>query len=109
MLTRRETVVKDLGSLLRPRHRPGLWSGRRNRGLFDGVANRLGVEAVPDAEVGVDVTPAGRAFLQLLPQLADEDVDRAFAVCHRVPPHPLVDGLPLQHLPLGPGSQWQEL
>ena len=51
----------------------------------------------------------GRALLQLLAQLADEDVDRAIAVGHRVAPDPLVDGLALEHLALGPGEQVEEL
>ncbi len=72
-------------------------------------ADRLGVEAVADAEVGVDVAPAGRALLQLLAQLADEDVDRAVAVGHRVAPDPLVDRLALEHLALGVGEQLQQL
>ena len=50
-----------------------------------------------------------RRPLELLPQLADEDVDRPVAVDHRVAPHALVDLLPLQHLPLGVGQQLDEL
>src|SRR6478672_2483308 len=88
---------------------------RRRGGLLRGLgrlrdrAQRLGLEAVADAEVGVDVAPAGGALLQLLAQLADEDVDRAVAVGHRVAPDPLVDGLPLEHLALGLGQQVKEL
>ena len=76
--------------------------GRRGTGC-------LGVEAIADAEVGVDVAPARRALLQLLAQLADEDVDRAVAVGHRVAPDPLVDRLALEHLALGVGKQLQQL
>src|SRR4051794_2128584 len=56
-----------------------------------GAIGRLGREAVADAEVRVDVAPARRRLLELLAQLADEDVDRAVAVDHRVAPDPLVD------------------
>src|SRR3954470_15211612 len=59
--------------------------------------------------MGVDVAPARRALLQLLAQLADEDVDRAIAVGHRVAPDPLIDRLALEHLPLGLGEQLQQL
>src|SRR5439155_17627725 len=38
---------------------------------------RLGLEAVADPEVGVDVAPPRRCRLELLAQLAYEDVDRA--------------------------------
>src|ERR1700744_6060937 len=74
-----------------------------------GVAGRLRVEPVADPEVGVDVLPLGGALLQLLAQLADEDVDRAIAVGHRVAPDPLVDGLALEYLSLGAGEQVQQL
>src|SRR3954471_11874503 len=70
---------------------------------------RFGLEAVADPEMGVDVAPADRALLQLLAQLADEDVDRAVAVGHRVAPNPLVDRLPLQDLTLGLREQLQQL
>ena len=76
--------------------------------LFDDPG-RFGVEAVADAEVGVDVGPARRALLQLLAQLADEDVDRAVAVGHRIAPDPLVDRLALEHLALAVGEQVQQL
>ena len=69
----------------------------------------FGVEAVADPEMGVDVAPARRALLQLLAQLADEDVNRAVAVGHRVTPDPLVDRLPLERLALGLGEQLQQL
>src|SRR3954468_12192389 len=59
--------------------------------------------------MGVDVAPAGRALLQLLTQLADEDVDRAVAVGHRVAPDPLIDRLALEDLVLGVGAQLQQL
>src|SRR6201999_225385 len=59
--------------------------------------------------MGVDVLPVGRALLQLLAQLADEDVDGAVAVGHRVAPDPLVDRLPLQHLATLLGEQVQQL
>ena len=72
-------------------------------------ADGLGGEAVADAEVRVDVAPARRHALELLAQLADEDVDRAVAVDHRVAPHALVDLLALQHLPLRVGEQLDEL
>src|SRR6476660_1302484 len=55
------------------------------------------------------VAPPRRALLQLLAQLADEDVDRAVAMGHRISPHPLVDRLALQHLALGLGEQVQQL
>ena len=54
-------------------------------------------EPVADAEVRVDVVPARRRRTQLLPELADEHVDRAVAVRHRVTPDPLVDLLAAQH------------
>ena len=71
--------------------------------------DRLGREAVADPEVRVDVAPARRGALELLAQLAHEDVDRAVAVDHRVAPHALVDLLALQHLALGLGEQLDEL
>ena len=74
-----------------------------------GGGRRLGIEAVADPEVGVDVAPAGRAPLELLAQLADEDIDGAITVGHRVAPDPLVDGLALEHLALGAGEQVEEL
>src|SRR3954471_12125774 len=70
---------------------------------------RFGLEAVADPEVGMDVGPARRALLQLLAQLADEDVDRAVAVGHRVAPDPLVDLLPLKHLAALLGQQVEQL
>src|SRR5882762_10901925 len=61
----------------------------------------LGHEAVPHPEMGVDVRPARRRLLELLAELADEDVDRAVATSHRVAPHPLVDLLALEHTAFG--------
>ena len=66
---------------------------------------RLRGEAVADPEVGVDVAPARRQLVELLAQLADEDVDRAVAVRHRVAPHALVDLLARDHLAAGAGEQ----
>src|SRR5262249_4512801 len=77
-------------------------------GLLDD-ARGLRVEAVADPEVGVDVAPPRRALLQLLAQLANEDVDRAIAMGHRVTPDPLVDRLALEHLAASGGEQLQEL
>src|SRR6201999_3442927 len=57
----------------------------------------------------MDVLPGRRAFLQLLAQLADEDVDRAIAVGHRVTPDPLVDRLALEHLAALLGEQVEQL
>src|SRR3954452_8585758 len=51
----------------------------------------LGSESVADPEVGVDVAPVRRDLLELLAQLAHEDVHRAVAVDHRVAPDALVD------------------
>src|SRR4051812_49887061 len=67
---------------------------RLDRGLGDvagGRVQRRGGQPVADPEVGVDVAPARRHPLELLAQLAHEDVDRAVAVHHRVAPHALVD------------------
>ena len=47
--------------------------------------------------------------LELLAHLADEDVDRAVAVGHRVAPDRLVDLLALEDLALGLGEQLQHL
>ena len=88
---------------------------RRLRGVGSGTAvadrsvDRLGREPVADPEVRVDVAPARRRALELLAQLADEDVDRAVAVDHRVAPDPLVDLLALEHLALGLGEQLDQL
>ena len=57
----------------------------------------------------VDVAPAGRGPLELLPQLAHEDVDRPVAVDHRVAPHALVDLLALHDLAARLGEQLDEL
>src|SRR5262245_64638677 len=59
--------------------------------------------------MGVDVVPTGRSLLELLAKLADEDVDRAVAVGHRISPHPLVDRLALEDLAFGLGQQLQQL
>src|SRR5690348_6859135 len=59
--------------------------------------------------MGVDVAPARAVLLELLAQLADEDVDRAIAVGHRIAPDPLIDRLALEHLALGVGEQLQQL
>src|SRR5690242_21881286 len=59
--------------------------------------------------MGVDVCPARREAFQLLAQLADEDVDRAVAMGHRVTPDPLVDLLALEHLAPLLGEQIKEL
>ena len=69
----------------------------------------LGLEPVADAEVGVDVLPARREPLQLRAQLANEDVDRAVAVRHRVAPDALVDLLALDHPAGGLGEHLHEL
>src|SRR5215217_6926716 len=59
--------------------------------------------------MGVDVAPAWRHALELLAQLADEDVDRAVAVHHRVAPDALVDLLALDHVALGRGEHLDQL
>ena len=69
------------------------------------AVERLGREAVADAEVRVDVPPLRRGALELLAQLADEHVDRAVAVRHRVAPHALVDLLALSTWPAAPASR----
>ena len=69
----------------------------------------LGREAIADAEVRVDVAPVRRRLLELLAQLAHEDVDRPVAARHRVAPDPLVDLFALEHAPLGPGEQFDQL
>src|SRR3954451_17448124 len=76
--------------------------GRRTLGGLRG-------DPVADPEVRVDVAPGGRGLLELLAQLAHEDVDGAVAARHRVAPHPLVDLLALEHPPLGGGQQLDEL
>jgi hypothetical protein len=57
----------------------------------------------------VDVAPARAAPLELLAQLAHEDVDRTVAVGHGIAPDPLVDALPLEHLTLRGGEEMEEL
>src|SRR3712207_3243190 len=61
------------------------------------------------AEVRVDVAPLRRHTLELLAQLAHEDVDRAVAAGHGVAPDALVDLLALEHAPVGVGQQLDEL
>src|SRR4051812_21264429 len=73
------------------------------RGLdgLDRARSALGgfrIEAVTDAEMGVDVAPVGGVGLQLLAELPDEDVNGAVAVRHRVAPDALVNLLALDHL-----------
>src|SRR5438105_1208812 len=70
---------------------------------------RLGREPVANPEVRVDVAPARRGPLELLAELAHEDVDRAVAVSHRVAPDALVDLLALEHLPGGLREQPDQL
>src|SRR3954452_1244528 len=79
------------------------------RGRLGHRIERLRREAVADPEVGVDVAPARRGALELLTQLAHEDVDRAVAVDHRVAPHALVDLLARQHLAGSVGEELDEL
>src|SRR5512134_880040 len=68
--------------------------GRRQVG--DGARTELlGIEAVADPEMRVDVGPIRRVALELLAKLADEDVDRTVSVNHRVAPDLLVDVLAL--------------
>ena len=69
----------------------------------------LGVEAIADAEVRVQVAPARGSRLELAAQLADEDVDRAVAVGHRVSPHALVDALAGDHPAAWDASSTQKL
>ena len=107
--TRRAVTMSRPAPLRRPgRSRSRL--DRRHDGLGGrSLRRRLRGEPVADAEVRVDVAPARRGPLELLTQLADEDVDRAVTVDHRVAPDPLVDLLALQHLALGLGEQLDEL
>src|ERR1700733_5446041 len=58
-------------------------------------------EAVADPKVCVHIAPAGRDPLELVAQLADEDVDRAITADHRVTPDALVDHLALEHAAIG--------
>ena len=83
--------------------------GGRRVGHLDGALDRLGGEAVADAEVRVDVAPVRRGLLELLAQLAHEHVDRAVAAGHRVAPDALVDLLALEHAPAGVGEQLDQL
>jgi len=87
------------GPARRPARRP--WPRARLR--------RLGGEAVADPEVRVDVAPLRRGPLELLAQLAHEDVHGAIATGHRVAPDALVDLLAFEHAALGGGQQLDEL
>src|SRR3954470_7833329 len=90
--------------------RLGLDALSRRRGRSRGRrVEGFGGEAVADAEVRVDVAPARRRALELLAQLAHEDVDRAVAVDHRVATDALVDLLALEHLALGVGEELDQL
>src|SRR5690348_6482989 len=90
-----------------------LLCGDRRHGRLDGLGHhavrQLREEPVPDAEVGVDVPPPGRCLLELLTQLAHEDVDRAVAAGHRVAPDALVDLLALEYAALRVREQLDEL
>src|SRR4051794_23597297 len=57
----------------------------------------------------VDVAPFRGGALELLAQLAHEDVDRTVAARHRVAPDALVDLLALEDAALGAGQQLDEL
>src|SRR6478736_2556536 len=57
----------------------------------------------------VDVAPIRRRPLELLAQLAHEDVDRTVAARHRVAPDALVDLFAFQHAALGSGQELDEL
>src|SRR5829696_2682734 len=57
----------------------------------------------------MDVGPPRRALGELLSKLADEDVDRAVAVRHRVAPDALIHRFALQHPPGRLGEQLEEL
>src|SRR5207302_7144583 len=73
------------------------------------LVGSLWLEAVADPEVGVDVGPAWREALDLLPYLAHEHVHGAVAVHHRIAPHVLVDLVALEHPPPRLGEQEQQL
>ena len=75
---------------------------------FDLISFELGSESVANPEVRVDVAPGRRDGAQLLAELANEHVDRAVAVRHRVAPHPFVDLLAAQHA-IGLREQLQDL
>src|SRR4051794_2514189 len=96
--------------------RPGLRGDRRPLRLGHhrlrqrrDVVARLGREAIPDAEVRVDVAPPRRRLLELLAQLADEHVDRPVAARHRIAPRTLVDLLAREHPALCSGQQLEEI
>src|SRR4051795_3351109 len=87
--------------------RPGRVEARRPG--FRSRIGLLGREPVPDAEMRVDVPPAGRGLLELLAHLAHEDVHRAIAVGHGPAPDPLVDLLAREDTAIGVGDEMQEL
>src|SRR5271166_4456245 len=58
----------------------------------------LGLQAVADPIVGVDVLPARGAQLELAAQFVDADVDRPTVPSHLATPQGLVDALALEHL-----------
>ena len=108
----RRTPARRLGrGSRRPARGRPRRAGRRGRGRGAGSRGRrrLGGEAVAHAEVRVDVAPVRRRLLELLAQLAHEDVDRAVAAGHRVAPDALVDLLALEHAALGAGQQLDQL
>src|SRR3954452_10785673 len=93
-VARRRDHDRDDGHVVRLRHH---------------AVGELGGEAVSHAEVRVDVAPPRRRLLELLAQLAHEDVDRPVAAGHRIAPDALVDLLALQHAALGVGEQLDQL
>src|SRR5215204_420561 len=83
--------------------------GHANRRLGGVRLERLGVEAVADPEVGVDVVPARRAMLKLGTQLSHEHVHGAVAVDHGVAPDAAIDLVALEHLAGVIGEHLEEL
>src|SRR5215216_4484494 len=83
--------------------------GHANRRLGGVRLERLGVEAVADPEVGVDVVPARRAMLKLGAQLSHEHVHGAVAVDHGVDPDAALDLVALEHLARVVGKDLEEL
>src|SRR5205085_3680323 len=69
---------------------------------------RLGREAVADAGVGVDVAVAGGAAVDLGPQLADADVDRAVALRVRHAPDAAAQLVAAERAPALGGHRVQE-
>src|SRR5215211_2783847 len=67
------------------------FGGQLGQGDGHRAVDRLGIEPVADPEVRVDVAPVRRDLLELLAQLAHEDVHGAVAVDHGVAPDALVD------------------